>query len=150
MLQIELQSMASLARYSTSPYWIACFRDYNRKQRRRSTRETNRKRAQQIADTLEQVSKLKMNARRIREAVNEIYRQVSGESLPHSSVKTHAAIWLGQKKLECKPASYELYQKGYQQVPLLPGRTRRRRPVRNREAVNRRFPRFIGSKGFGQ
>ena len=112
MLQIELQSMASLARYSTSPYWIACFRDYNQKQRRRSTRETNRKRAQQIADALEQVSKRKMNARRIREAVNEIYRQVSGESLPHSSVKTHAAVWLGQKKLECKPASYELYQKG--------------------------------------
>jgi hypothetical protein len=37
--------MASLARYPNSPYWIACFRDENRKQHRRSTHETNRRRA---------------------------------------------------------------------------------------------------------
>ena len=74
--------MASLARYPNSPYWIACFRDENRKQCRRSTHETNRKRAQNIADTMEQVAKRKLNARRIREVVNEIYREVSGESLP--------------------------------------------------------------------
>jgi integrase len=102
--------MASLARYPNSQYWIACFRDHNRKQCRRSTHEINRKRAQQIAETLEQVAKRKINARRIR--VNEIYRQVSGETLPHASVAAYSAVWLKQKSLECKPSSNELYQKG--------------------------------------
>ena len=104
--------MASLARYPNSPYWIACFRDENRKQCRRSTHETNRRRAQNIADTMEQVAKRKLNARRIREAVNEIYRDVSGQGLPHASVAAYAAAWLGQKKLECKASSHELYEKG--------------------------------------
>ena len=104
--------MASLARYPNSPYWIACFRDENRKQCRRSTHETNRRRAQNIADTMEQVAKRKLNARRIREAVNEIYRDVSGQGLPHASVAAYAAAWLAQKKLECKASSHELYEKG--------------------------------------
>lgn len=90
--------MASLARYPNSNYWIACFRDENRKQCRRSTHETNRRRAQNIADTMEQVAKRKLNARRIREVVNEIYRNVSGESLPHASVAGYAGAWLAQKK----------------------------------------------------
>jgi integrase len=104
--------MASLARYPDSPYWIACFRDENRKQCRRSTHETNRRRAQNIADTMEQVAKRKLNARRIREAVNEIYRDVSGQGLPHASVAGYATAWLAQKKLECKASSHELYEKG--------------------------------------
>jgi hypothetical protein len=80
MLQEQLQSMASLARYPNSPFWIACFRDHTGRQCRRSTHERNERRAQRIADLMGQVAKRKLNALRIREAVNEIYREVSGES----------------------------------------------------------------------
>jgi len=111
MLQQQLQPMASLARYPNSPFWIACFRDHNRRQCRRSTHERNQKQAQRVADMMEQVARRKLNARRIREAVNEIYREVSGESLPQASVATYTAAWLAQKKLESKASSYELYEK---------------------------------------
>lgn len=104
--------MASLAHYPNSPYWIACFRDENRKQCRRSTHETNRRRAQDIADTMEQVAKRKLNARRIREVVNDIYREVSGESLPHASVAGYAAAWLAQKSSSAREALTSCMKKG--------------------------------------
>jgi hypothetical protein len=61
---------------------------------------------------MEQVAKRKLNARQIREVVNEIYREVSGESLPHASVAGYAAAWLAQKKLECRGSTHEVYEKG--------------------------------------
>ena len=45
-------SMASLTRKPRSKYWFACFRDVNGKQRRRSTRQTDRKKALKVAENL--------------------------------------------------------------------------------------------------
>jgi site-specific recombinase XerD len=63
---------------------------------------------------MEQTSRRKLNARRIREAINEIYREVAGESLPHASVANYVVSWLAQKKLETKLGSYEAYAKALQ------------------------------------
>jgi integrase len=104
--------MASLTRKSTSPFWFACYRDHTGRQCRRSTHEFNAKRAQRIADLMEQVAKRKLNAQRIREAVNEIYREISGEGLPQANVAAYAGAWLAQKKLECKASTNEHYGKG--------------------------------------
>jgi integrase len=112
MLPKALPSMASLTHKPTSPFWFACYRDHTGRQCRRSTHERNERRAQRIADLMEQVAKRKLNALRIREAVNEIYREVSGESLPQASVAAYAGAWLAQKKLECKASTYEHYEKG--------------------------------------
>lgn len=51
--------MASIWKHPKSRYWTACFRDVNGHQRRASTKETNKKRAQRIADEYEKASRSK-------------------------------------------------------------------------------------------
>jgi hypothetical protein len=55
--------MASLTRKPRSKYWFACFRDVNGKQRRRSTRQTVRKKALKVAEQFEQVGQRKLAPR---------------------------------------------------------------------------------------
>jgi integrase len=68
-------SMASLTRKPRSKYWFACFRDVNGKQRRRSTGQTDRKKALKVA---EQLSRL--------DDVNLLLGQ-SGKVSPSSTAK---------------------------------------------------------------
>jgi integrase len=65
----------SLTRKPRSKYWFACFRDLNGKQRRRSTRQTDRKKALKVA---EQLSRL--------DDVNLLLGQ-SGKVSPSSTAK---------------------------------------------------------------
>jgi hypothetical protein len=48
--------MASVWRHPQSQYFTACFRDHNGRQRRITTKETNRKKAQMLADEYEKAS----------------------------------------------------------------------------------------------
>ena len=69
-------SMASLTRKPRSKYWFACFRDVNGKQRRRSTGQTDRKKALKVAEQFEQVGRRKLAPRTVRESLAELYREI--------------------------------------------------------------------------
>ena len=74
--------MSSLIRKSTSKYWTAAFRDSDGKQQRRSTKETDKKRAQAIADQLEHAAQGKKNLARLRRNFSEFCHEHFGSDAP--------------------------------------------------------------------
>ena len=104
-------SMASIIKKPSSKYWFACFRDITGRQHRRSTEETNRKKALEIARHYEMVAQRKLKPRRVRETLSELYRQIYGETVPDASVKEYAKNWLEIKGVERKPSTIESYEK---------------------------------------
>jgi integrase len=103
--------MASLIKKPHCKYWFACFRDLNGKQCRRTTRETNEKKARQIAQHYEQVAQKKLKPHKVRETLSELYRQVYGEVVPTATVRQYVEIWLAVKEHETATATYAAYQK---------------------------------------
>jgi len=104
-------TMASLVRKPTSKYWFACFRDAHDKQHRKSTRETDRKRAAKIAEEFERVAQRKGNAKRVRETFAGLYRQMYGEALPHTTASAFVHGWLTQKRPETSRTTMQSYEK---------------------------------------
>jgi integrase len=103
--------MATLIRYLRSRYWIAAFRDSTGRQIRQTTRETDKRKAQKVADILERTAKRQGNAQTVRQAFVNFYRDAYGEELPSSSVREYAASWLEARKAETTDSSYARYEK---------------------------------------
>jgi integrase len=104
-------SMASLVRKPRSKFWFACFRDANGRQRRKSTRTSDRKKAIKIAEQYEQVGQRKMPARAVRETLAELYREIYNESVPTATIRTFVENWLKTKQPEISPATLAFYRK---------------------------------------
>lgn len=77
--------MASVRRKPKTKYWIACYRDAEGAPRQRSTKETNRDKALTIAKKLERAYALKLTEAQARKLISEIYEEVRGEQLIHST-----------------------------------------------------------------
>ena len=103
--------MASLVKLPQSRYFIAAFRDSQGRQHRRSTRETDRKRAQRVAEVYERVAQGKGTAQRVRQVFAEFYRDQYGEDLPVATVRVYLARWLAARKPELARATYLRYEK---------------------------------------
>ena len=104
--------MASLIRKPTSKYLIAAFRDSEGKQHRRSTKETDRKRAQAAADQLERAAQAKGNLARLRRNFAEFCRDHFGSDASTLSVADYAQQWLERRKIETSLATHRRYQNG--------------------------------------
>src|SRR5215470_5287674 len=102
--------MASLIKRKDNKFWVACFRDHNKKQHRRSTREVNRKQAQFIADKYELAARGTLTPHKAREVFAELYRRFSGDTIPSSSVEAFARTWLETKLPEIAPKTQILYR----------------------------------------
>jgi len=63
--------MASLVKLPQSKYFIAAFRDSQGRQHRRSTRETDRKRAESVDEVYERVAQGKGTAQRVQQVFAE-------------------------------------------------------------------------------
>jgi len=79
--------MASVIRYPRSKYWFAAFRDSRGRQHRRTTRETDKRRAQRVADQFERIAQRKGNPQRVRQIFAEFYREHYAEDLPAATWK---------------------------------------------------------------
>ena len=88
-----LPARTSLTRKPRSKYWFACFRDVNGKQRRRSTGQTDRKKALKVAEQFEQIGRRKLAPRTVRESLAAFYREIYGETLPVATVRKFVADW---------------------------------------------------------
>jgi len=108
---VEATSVASLIRKPRSKFWFACFRDANRKQRRKSTKTTDRKKAMKIAEQYEQVGQRKLPAKTVRETLAELYRVIYNESLPSTTVRQFIENWLSTKQPEVSQATFAFYKK---------------------------------------
>jgi hypothetical protein len=96
-------NMASIWKHPKSRYWTACFRDVNGHQRRASTRETNRKRAQRIADEYEKASRSKRTLKQVQTVLDRLHEELSGAGIVRTTVRSRVATWLETKKPETAP-----------------------------------------------
>src|SRR5689334_81656 len=103
--------MASLWKHPQSRFWIACFTDATGKQRKRSTKATDRKTAAKIAEQYEQVARRKRTARHTRKVIASLHYELTSEGLVKSSVRQFTASWLDQKRAETAPATLAFYDK---------------------------------------
>lgn len=108
--------MASLRRHPRSPYFIACFLGDDGKRYQRSTgirsdgTIASRREAQKIADGFEDVARRQQTARQVQRVFHEIYKEVTGETLPDQSAKKFSADWLKDKKGAVTPRTHRFYQ----------------------------------------
>jgi integrase len=100
--------MASLIKQA-SRYWIAAFRDASGRQYRRTTRETNRARAQAVADKYEHAAKARGNSQRVRKTLSEFLRDHYGEELPFDTVRHFVHQWLAARKAETSIGTFRRY-----------------------------------------
>lgn len=96
--------MASLRRLPNSPYWIACFSLPDGRRTQRSTKSTDRREAERIANKFEDAAKEAPQGRLIegqaRKVIADIYSIGNKNQLPSSTVKEFFAPWLKRKELE--------------------------------------------------
>ena len=77
---------------------------------RRTTRETNRARAQAVAEKYEHAAKAKGNPQRVRKILSEFLRDHFGEELPFATTRDFVAPWLAARKAETSPATFRRYE----------------------------------------
>lgn len=101
--------VASLRRHLTSKYYWACF-TIDGRQFQRSTRQTNKKKALEIANKWEQPWQQKLQQAQVRRVVADIYQIVQGERLAESTTRAFLGAWIARKEIETKPNTLTKYK----------------------------------------
>ncbi|HVJ56645.1 MAG TPA: phage integrase SAM-like domain-containing protein, partial [Terrimicrobiaceae bacterium] len=106
--------MAYLRRFKDSRYWFACFKGVNGKRLQRSTKETDRRLAQKIADRYEgtaaQASLGFLVERQARKVIGEIYEISTREKLRSDSVRDFFTRWLERVHVELNHKTFKRYE----------------------------------------
>jgi integrase len=108
--------MASIVKKPNSRFWFAAFRDANRRQRRQSTFETDRKKALKVAEQYEQVATRKLPARSVRETIATLYREAYADKLPLATVRQYATQWLAAKEAEVAQGTMDRYREAIRKL----------------------------------
>jgi integrase len=103
--------MASVTRQPQTRYWIATFRDAYGNQHRRSTRETIKTRALEVARQFERVAKGKGNRQLVKETFADFYREHYGADLAFKSIRAYFEGWLSARKAETAWNSFLRYER---------------------------------------
>jgi integrase len=103
--------MASIWKHPNSQYWTACFRDHNGNQRRITTKTTDRRKAQKIADAYEKVSRERHTRLHTQAVIDRLHEELGGEKIVRETLRLFAASWLATKKPETAPRTYAFYKK---------------------------------------
>ena len=105
--------MASLRRLPRSPYWIACFTGPNGQRTQRSTKETERKRAQKIADRYAEAAHTArlgfLAERQARLVIGDIFQISNREELPTDTIGDYFNRWIASKKNRIGHKSFVKY-----------------------------------------
>ena len=101
--------MASVWKHPQSKYWVACFTDHEGKRRKKSTKSTNKREAQKMADLLEDGYRRKKTETQIRSAVNELFEDLHESRFQASTVKEFCEMFVQSKKAEASPATIIKY-----------------------------------------
>ena len=108
--------MASITRHPQSQFWTACFRDSNGRQRRVSTKETDKKKARLIAEEFEKAVRTKRTLRQAQAVLDRLHAELSGEPVSRLSLREFAAQWLSTKAPELARATLHSYRGGVSQL----------------------------------
>lgn len=106
--------MANLFKRPTSQFWFACYRTRDGRQVRKSTKLSDKTAALKMALEWERVEKLAKQGSaavaQFQKVVNEVSRDVIGESLPTETTEAYFRTWLESVKRLNTPATYERYR----------------------------------------
>jgi integrase len=94
-----------------SRFWIAQFTDHTGRRRNRSTRTTDRRKAQKLAEHFEAAYARKRTARQIREVMATAYSEITGEQLVNKSFRSFSQSWLAAKRHEVAESTLDFYRK---------------------------------------
>src|SRR5215469_3677897 len=102
--------MASLRRFPGSHYLFANFTGPDGQRRSVSTKETDKRRAQRIADQYEHAAKIAraglLAERQARKVIADIYQIANRETLRSETIRGYFTGWLERKKREVTPATF--------------------------------------------
>jgi hypothetical protein len=110
LLLSQRSFMASVWKRSNSQYLTACFRDHTGRQRRITTKETNRKRAQRLADEYEEAFRTKRTLKQAQAVLDRLHEELSGESVVRTSLRRYLEDWFDGKKAETAPSTMTFYR----------------------------------------
>jgi integrase len=107
--------MATLVKDSEgrSPYWIACYTAADGRRLKKSTKETVRAKALEMALTLERAETMAarntLTETRARELIGEVLERTSGESLPFYTAESWLRDWLRGKEVSKSAGTHVKY-----------------------------------------
>jgi integrase len=101
--------MASIREREGSKFWFACITLPNGRRVQRSTKETDRKKAQLIADKWEAATRGRVTARQTQKVIADLYRDITGQHLDFPTVREYFNSWVARKKPETAPSTYTFY-----------------------------------------
>jgi integrase len=122
VLTISSDYMASITKDAhqppKSPFWIACFNgigsDGKARRLKRSTKTTDKKLAQKLADEWEQLEQLagkgRLTESQCRKVIAQMYERTAGEPLHFKTAREYLAEWVESKENETELRAYWKYR----------------------------------------
>jgi len=102
--------MACVWKHPESKYWIARFATVSGARRNRSTRETDRRKAQRIADSYEDAARRKQTSRQVRRVIASLHKEITGQEIAAPSIQKFIDSWLARKTPETAPGTLAFYR----------------------------------------
>ena len=102
--------MASLRQRDGTKFWFACLTLPNGRRVQRSTKETDRKKAQRIADKWEAATHAHVTARQTQRVIADLYRDITGSLIEFPTVREYFEKWVADKRPETKASTYVFYR----------------------------------------
>jgi integrase len=99
--------VASIWKNPKSKYWTACWRDANGRQRRASTKTTDRRLARKAAEEFEKASRGKRSLAQIQKVLLALSQELGGE--PQRTLRVFCQDFLAEKKPSVSVASMRFY-----------------------------------------
>lgn len=101
--------MAFVWKHPKSRFFYAGFVDKTGTRLNRSTKSTNRREAQRIAEEFEAASRSQRTARQTRRVIAELHQKLTGERLRSPSFRAFSEGWLSQKQPEVSTSTMHFY-----------------------------------------
>jgi integrase len=102
--------MASIWRHPNSRYFTACFRDQNGRQRRITTKSTDRRKAAKIADSFEKVAREKRTRTHVLRVIAQLHEEIGGQPICRTSLREFATSWLVEKEASTVAVTSDFYR----------------------------------------
>src|SRR6266576_2526145 len=97
-----------------SPYWIACFTGPDGRRLKKSTKTTDKKLAQKLADEWEELAKAghqkRLTETQCRKVIAEMYERTIGEPLHFRTAREYLTEWVESKKNETELRAFLKYR----------------------------------------
>lgn len=110
MFLAESLAMASIWKHPESQYWYACFTRLDGTRTKKSTKTTDGKLAQKLADEFEQAARKKRTSLAARRTIQELHTHITGEEIGFPSAAAFFEEWLTEKEGEVAPSTLVFYR----------------------------------------